>query len=162
MLGRFCDAAPWNSGVRRSYLMMRDTPKFYEAFKANKYLQCVHRSDAVQIFPAKVRPTLLLLDRAGLGWFATTVCRLCVEREGSVPHVLAECFESASVCPSVWAAMSLNDILWRQDRVAMKAEVNMIEMFLWRAMQYTGDQAPAFTSDKRAESTSLESRANLT
>ncbi|GFN85488.1 hypothetical protein PoB_001199400 [Plakobranchus ocellatus] len=65
-------------------------PQFYEAYKANDYLQGLQRSDAVQIFRARAKHTLLLSDRARQGWSATTVCRLCGKQEETALHVLSE------------------------------------------------------------------------
>ncbi|GFN94433.1 RNA-directed DNA polymerase from [Plakobranchus ocellatus] len=42
-------------------------PHFYEAYKAAHYLQSLPRSDAVQIFRARAKHTLLLADRARHG-----------------------------------------------------------------------------------------------
>ncbi|GFO17156.1 hypothetical protein PoB_004366100 [Plakobranchus ocellatus] len=84
-------------------------PRFHEAFKANGNLQGLHRSDAVQIFRARARHTLLLSDRARHSWSATTVGRLRGEREQTVLQVLSECRKSASVHLSGWAAISVKD-----------------------------------------------------
>ncbi|GFO37110.1 hypothetical protein PoB_006361500 [Plakobranchus ocellatus] len=54
-------------------------PHFYEAYKAGDFLQGLLRSDAVQIFHARAKHTLLLADRARHGWSTTTACRLCGE-----------------------------------------------------------------------------------
>ncbi|GFO48818.1 RNA-directed DNA polymerase from [Plakobranchus ocellatus] len=64
-------------------------PRFYEACKGGDYLQCLPRSDAVQIFRARTKHTLLLADRARHGWSATTACRLCGEQEETITHVLS-------------------------------------------------------------------------
>ncbi|GFO20208.1 hypothetical protein PoB_004671300 [Plakobranchus ocellatus] len=68
------------------------------------------------------------------GWSATTVCRLCKEREKTVLHVLSEYRELANVHLSGWANMFLNDIFWRQDRVAISMTANMIQGFFRRAL----------------------------
>ncbi|GFO24167.1 RNA-directed DNA polymerase from [Plakobranchus ocellatus] len=49
-------------------------PRFYEAYEASDYLQGLPRSDAVQIFRARVRHMLLLADRARHGLSGTTAC----------------------------------------------------------------------------------------
>ncbi|GFO29347.1 hypothetical protein PoB_005585200 [Plakobranchus ocellatus] len=43
-------------------------PRFYESCKARDYLQCIPRSDAVQIVRARAKHRLLLADRARHGW----------------------------------------------------------------------------------------------
>ncbi|GFO30684.1 hypothetical protein PoB_005718900 [Plakobranchus ocellatus] len=91
---------------------MNDFPRFYEACKARDYLQCLPRSDAVQIFRARAKHTLLLADRARHGWSATTACRLCGEREETIKHVLSECREMVGDRPSGWPAKPMNEILW--------------------------------------------------
>ncbi|GFN90702.1 RNA-directed DNA polymerase from [Plakobranchus ocellatus] len=62
-------------------------PHFYEACKAGDYLQSLPRSDAVQIFCARVKHKLLLADLARHGWSAITACHLCGEHEETVQHV---------------------------------------------------------------------------
>ncbi|GFO42241.1 hypothetical protein PoB_006874600 [Plakobranchus ocellatus] len=89
--------------------------KFNEASKGNHYLQGLHRSDAMQIFRARARHKFFLLDRAQHGW--STVCRLCGEREETVSRVLSKCRELANVRLSGSAAMSPNDVFWREDRL---------------------------------------------
>ncbi|GFO34467.1 glutamate receptor [Plakobranchus ocellatus] len=88
------------SGLWRSAVQLSNDeglPKFCEAFKANEYLQDLHRSDAMEIFRARARHTLPLLDRARHGWSTTTVCLLCWEREETVQHVLSKCLKLANV-----------------------------------------------------------------
>ncbi|GFO43464.1 hypothetical protein PoB_006996900 [Plakobranchus ocellatus] len=80
-------------------------------------------------------------DTVGL---PTTVCRLCGEREESVPHVLSECRELANVGHSGWASISLNDILWHL-----------------RAMQQAGDQAPVLTSVGCVNSSEMKVRMSI-
>ncbi|GFO12417.1 hypothetical protein PoB_003892200 [Plakobranchus ocellatus] len=115
--------------------------------EANGYLQSLRRNDAVQFFRARARHTLLLSDRARDTWSATSARGLYGEGEGTIPHVLSECRESVNVRPTRWATMSLSDIFWRQDRVDMNAAGNILRMFLGRAMQKAGEQAPVLTSN---------------
>ncbi|GFO28545.1 hypothetical protein PoB_005505000 [Plakobranchus ocellatus] len=105
-------------------------PRFYEACKARDLLQGLPRSDAVQIFRARAKHTLLLADRARHGWSATTVCRLCGEQEESITHVLSECREMADSRPSGWPAKPMNEILWCGDRVAMRTAAKIVWKFL--------------------------------
>ncbi|GFO07121.1 hypothetical protein PoB_003362600 [Plakobranchus ocellatus] len=96
------------------------TPKrgrgLVRACKAGDYLQGLPRSDAVQIFGARAKHTLLLADRARHGWSETTACRLCGEREETISHVLSECREVVGDPTSGWPAMPVNEILWCGDR----------------------------------------------
>ncbi|GFN94041.1 reverse transcriptase [Plakobranchus ocellatus] len=110
-------------------------PRFYEACKARDYLQCLPRSDAVQIFRTRAKHTLLLADRARHGWSATTACRLCGEREETITHVLSECREIAGDRLSGWSARPMNEILWCCDRVAMSTAAKIMRKFLRRAMR---------------------------
>ncbi|GFN89684.1 hypothetical protein PoB_001619000 [Plakobranchus ocellatus] len=48
-----------------------------------------------------------------------------------------------------WASKSLDDILWRQYRVAMTRAAKMMWKCFRGAMQLTEDQAPAFTLEKK-------------
>ncbi|GFN92388.1 hypothetical protein PoB_001889400 [Plakobranchus ocellatus] len=130
-LDRSCNAAPPSSGVPLSYLMMNDSPV---SMKAGDYLQSLPRSDAVQIFRARARHTLLLADRARHGWSTTTACRLCGERDETITHVLSECREVVGDRPSGWPAVPVNEILWCGDRVAMSTAAKIMRKFL-RAMQ---------------------------
>ncbi|GFO25019.1 hypothetical protein PoB_005152400 [Plakobranchus ocellatus] len=107
---------------------------FYEAYKAGDYLQGLPRSEAVQIFRARARHTLLLADRARHGWSATTAC-LCGERDETISHVLSECREVVGNCSSGLPAVPANEILWCGDRVAMSAAAKIMRKFLRRAMQ---------------------------
>ncbi|GFO15062.1 hypothetical protein PoB_004156700 [Plakobranchus ocellatus] len=123
-------------------------PHFYEAYKAGDYLQSLPRSDAVQIFRARAKHTLLLADRARHGWSATTACHLYGEQEETVMHVLSECREVASSGPSGWPDKPVNEILWCGDRVVMSMAAKIMRKFLRRAITKRRDQAPAFTSEK--------------
>ncbi|GFO05815.1 hypothetical protein PoB_003232000 [Plakobranchus ocellatus] len=80
------------------------------------------RSEAVQIFPARAKHTLLLADRALHGCSATTACRLCEEQEETVKHVLSKCWEVAGDHPSGWPDKPANEILWCGDRNAMSTK----------------------------------------
>ncbi|GFO41036.1 hypothetical protein PoB_006754100 [Plakobranchus ocellatus] len=93
------------------------------------------KSDAVQIFRARAKHTLLLADRARHGWSATTACRLCGEQEESIAHVLTECRELADVRPGGWPTVPLNEILWCGNRVAMTTAATIMRKFLRRAMR---------------------------
>ncbi|GFN85816.1 hypothetical protein PoB_001232200 [Plakobranchus ocellatus] len=53
----------------------------------------------------------------------------------------------------------VNEIFWRRERVAMTTAAKIIRKFLRRAMQLTGDQAPAFTSEIRVATNSPKSKA---
>ncbi|GFO30226.1 RNA-directed DNA polymerase from, partial [Plakobranchus ocellatus] len=110
-------------------------PRFQEARKARDLLQNLPRSDAVQIFRARAKHTLLLADRARHGWSATTACRLCGEQEESIAHVLTECRELADVRPGGWPTVPLNEILWCGNRVAMTTAATIMRKFLRRAMR---------------------------
>ncbi|GFO37180.1 hypothetical protein PoB_006368500 [Plakobranchus ocellatus] len=54
-------------------------PKFCEAFKAYDYLQGLHRSDAVQIFPCKSEAHVPPVGPSATRLFCPTVCRLVNE-----------------------------------------------------------------------------------
>ncbi|GFO36891.1 hypothetical protein PoB_006339600 [Plakobranchus ocellatus] len=110
-------------------------PRFYEACKARDLLQGLPRSDAVQIFRARAKHTLLLADRARHGWSVTTVCRLCGEQEESIAHVLSECREMADVRPGKWPTVPMSEILWCGDRAAMRTSAKIMRKFLQRAMR---------------------------
>ncbi|GFN75125.1 RNA-directed DNA polymerase from, partial [Plakobranchus ocellatus] len=110
-------------------------PRFYKAYKAGDFLQGLPRSDAVQIFRAKARHTLLLADRARHGWSATTACHLCGEQEETVQHILSGCREVADDRPRGRPDTHANEILWRGDRVAMSTAAKIMWKFLRRAMQ---------------------------
>ncbi|GFN80094.1 RNA-directed DNA polymerase from mobile element jockey [Plakobranchus ocellatus] len=110
-------------------------PRSQEARKARDLLKNLPRSDAVQIFRARAKHTLLLADRARHGWSATTACRLCGEQEESIAHVLTECRELADVRPGGWPTVPLNEILWCGNRVAMTTAATIMRKFLRRAMR---------------------------
>ncbi|GFO25129.1 hypothetical protein PoB_005163400 [Plakobranchus ocellatus] len=110
-------------------------PRFQEARKARDLLQNLPRSDAVQIFRARAKHTLLLADRARHGWSATAACRLCGEQEESIAHVLTECRELADVRPGGWPTVPLSEILWCGNRVAMTTAATIMRKFLQRAMR---------------------------
>ncbi|GFO44645.1 reverse transcriptase [Plakobranchus ocellatus] len=110
-------------------------PRFYEACKARDLLQNLPRSDAVQIFRARAKHTLLMADGARHGWSLTTACRLCEEQEETIAHVLSECREMADVRPGGWPTVSVNEILWYGNRVAMSTAAKIMRKFLQRAMR---------------------------
>ncbi|GFO23799.1 RNA-directed DNA polymerase from [Plakobranchus ocellatus] len=110
-------------------------PHFYEAYKAGDFLQGLPKSDAVQIFRARAKHTLLLADLRRYGWSATTACRLCGEREETIEDDLSECREVAGDRPSGWPDKPVNKILWCGDRVAMSMAAKKMQKFLRRAMQ---------------------------
>ncbi|GFO26812.1 hypothetical protein PoB_005331700 [Plakobranchus ocellatus] len=110
------------------------SPHFYEAYKAGDYLQSLPRSDAVQIFRARAKHTLLLADRARHGWSATTACRLCAVQQETVTLVLSECQEVAGDHPSGWPDKPVNEILWCDDRVVMSTAAKILQKFLRRAI----------------------------
>ncbi|GFN90797.1 hypothetical protein PoB_001730300 [Plakobranchus ocellatus] len=75
------------------------------------------RSDAVQIFRARAKHTLLLADRERHNWSVAIAYCLCGEQEETVQHVLSE-------CPSRWPDKPVYEVLWCGDQVVMSTAVN--------------------------------------
>ncbi|GFO00517.1 hypothetical protein PoB_002702200 [Plakobranchus ocellatus] len=107
----------------------------WSTYKANDYLQGLNRSDAVQIFRAKAKHTLLLSDRARHGWPSNTAWSLCGERKETVLHVLSECGKMYCDRPGGWPEKPVNDILWQHERVDMNTVAKIMRKFLQQAMQ---------------------------
>ncbi|GFN87045.1 hypothetical protein PoB_001355100 [Plakobranchus ocellatus] len=54
----------------------------------------------------------------------------------------------ANVRPTGWASKPLKGSVWQQDRVAVSAAANLWRVFLYRAMQSAGDEAPALSPNR--------------
>ncbi|GFN84999.1 hypothetical protein PoB_001150500 [Plakobranchus ocellatus] len=95
----------------------------------------VVRGDTVLLFHAIA--THAAFARSGSSRFGFLICASSVWGESyeSIPHVLFEYLEMSIERPAEWAALTLDDILLRQDRDAMSTAANILRVFLLLAMQ---------------------------
>ncbi|GFN77050.1 hypothetical protein PoB_000355600 [Plakobranchus ocellatus] len=115
---------PWNSEATTQCPADKRFPKFYEAFKANEYLQCLDRRDVVQIFCTRAKHTLLQSGWASHGWFYFTVwgrrqigskcCSTAEEWPLNVTH-------GGLQCPGPYSVEG--------DKCAMSMEANPLHIF---------------------------------